>query len=270
LKRSTPLAITLLMLALTAGSMGPASMAAPPAKPPVVAVSHSDHEVVEGEVVRVVARIPAAATAKRVTLERLALPIYEGIGRPSWEAVESVSVRRRSRVTFRSTAQQRDFEKLRVRVQYKGIDRVRSSKPVKIKVWSWVPLREVQSYYATTGTVFGESAIAGRSYPTWGAAYWSSAPSWESRHTPGRNCKAFRGKAGVTDLSADSSTANIQLFADEQLVWTSPTLPPGMALPFEVTLSSPYRIALLASNTSTAGTRAFPAIGEPELLCSGL
>ena len=270
MKRSLSLAIVSSALAVAGGLTGSPSVAADSTPRPKVAVSKADREVVEGDVSRVVARIPAARTAKPVTLERLAMPLIDGIGSPRWEAVKSIGVRGRSRITFRSTAQQRDFEKLRVRVQYKGSLRTKPSRPVKIQVWSWVPLREFPAYYATTGAVLGEAAIAGRTYHAWGAAYWSSAPSWESRHTPGRNCKALRGTAGLTDLSADGSTATIQLFADDEPVWTSPILTPGTARPFEVSLDLPYRVALLATNTSATGVRSYPAIGDPELLCTGL
>jgi hypothetical protein len=235
-----------------------------------VIVSGGAPEVVEGDVIRVVAKVPAARTAKRVTLERLALPVYEGLGSPTWEEVKSSAVRGRARIKFKSIAQQPNVEKLRVRVQYQDRRRAVVSKPVQIEVWSWVQLREFPAYQYTSGLRLGEASISGRTYEAWTPETWSSARSWESRHTPGRNCRAFRGTAGLIDASADGSSGTIQFFADEAPAWTSPALTPGVAVPFEVSLNLPYRFALLATNTSAATVKAFPAIGDSELLCTGL
>lgn len=220
--------------------------------------------------IRVVARVPAAHTAKRVTLERLEFPVYEGLGSPTWEVVKSSAVGGRARIKFKSVAQQPNVEKFRVRVQYRDRRRAIVSKPVRIEVWSWVQLREFAAYQDTPGVRLGAAPIAGRMYEAWGPETYYPARSWESRHTPGRNCRAFRGVAGLNDASADGSTGSVQLFADETPVWTSPALTPGVAVPFEVSLNLPYRFALLATNTSAATVKAFPAIGDPELLCTGI
>lgn len=268
-KRPMVAALASVMLALVSGSLVQSTASAATERPRVI-VSGGASQVVEGDVIRVVARVPAAHTAKRVTLERLEMPAYEGIGSPTWEVVKSSAVRDRPRIKFKSIAQQPNVEKLRVRVQYRDRRRARVSKPARIEVWSWVQLREFPAYQYTSGLRFGEASISGRAYEAWTPETWSSARSWESRHTPGRNCRAFRGTAGLIDVSADGSAGAIQLFADEAPVWTSPTLTPGVAVPFEVSLNLPYRFALLATNTSAATLKAFPAIGDPELLCTGL
>ena len=267
--RPTVAAIASFMLALGIGPMTQSAASAATDRPRVT-VSGGASTVVEGDVIRVVAKVPAARTAKRVTLERLAMPVYEGLGSPTWEIVKSSAVRGRARIKFKSIAQQPNLERLRVRVQYRDHRRAIVSKPVRIEVWSWVQLREFPAYQETLGAGTAELPIAGRTYTAWGAIYGSSLRSWESRYTPGRNCKVFRGVAGLVDTSADGSTGTIQLFADEAPAWTSPALTPGAAVPFEVSLNLPYRFALLATNTSAATVKAFPAIGDPELLCTGL
>ena len=226
--------------------------------------------VIEGDVVSVIARVPSARRARQITLERLELPFYEGLSGPTWEVVKSSAVRGRSRIKFKSVAQQPSFEKFRVRVKYQDRRRPVTSKPVRIEVWSWVQLQEFPAYQYTSGLRFGDAPIAGRTYAAWAPETWYPARSWESRHTPGRNCRAFRGVAGLLDASGDGSNGSIQLFADEVPAWTSPQLVPGAAVPFEIPLSMPYRFALLATNSSAPNVKSFPAIGDPELLCTGL
>lgn len=257
------------MIALVIGSPVQSTASAATERPRVI-VSGDASQVVEGDVIRVVAKMPAARTSKRVTLERLELPVDEGLGSPTWEVVKSSPVRGRARIKFKSIAQQPNVEKFRVRVQYQDRRRQVTSKPVSIKVWSWVQLREFPAYQYTSGVYLTEASISGHSHESWAPAVWSSARSWESRHTPGRNCRAFRGVAGLIDASSDGSSGAIQLFADEAPVWTSPALTPGLAVRFEVPLDLPYRFALLATNTSAPSVKSFPAIGDPELLCTGL
>ena len=75
-----------------------------------------------------------------------------------------------------------------------------------------------------------------------------SFKSWESRFTVGRHCQAMRGVAGVRDESADGSSAVVRLLADDVPIYTSPTLTPGTAQPFQVALALPYRLAVQAQN----------------------
>lgn len=239
--------------------------AAPPR--PVVTAPKSTSEVLEGDVVQVRARIVGAREAKKATLERLVVPAY--FSSPTWESVKTVSVRGRGRISFRVTAQQENGEKFRVRVEMKN-GRSKASKAIAVKVWRWIPLREFSPYQETSGTGTGEGSIAGRQYAAWGGYAWSSARSWEGRYTPGRNCRALRGVAGLADTSADATTGSVAVIADEQALWSSPVLTPGAAYPFEVPLNLPYRMALLATNTSAPDLKAFPLIGDPELLCSGM
>jgi hypothetical protein len=47
-------------------------------------------------------------------------------------------------------------------------------------------------------------------------------------------------------------------------------LTPGRVQRAEVKLDLPYRFSIQAVKTSTGDLRVYPAIGMPELLCSGL
>ena len=51
---------------------------------------------------------------------------------------------------------------------------------------------------------------------------------------------------------------------------TSTSLVPGMSQPFQVDLPSPYRLSVQMQKTSPADQAVYPAVGDPELLCTGL
>ncbi|WP_162794355.1 hypothetical protein [Nocardioides houyundeii] len=255
------------VLLCTLALVMPAGMAqAAPAKP-VITTPRQMAEVVEGDVLHIRVRIPAAKSARKATLESFDKSTYSPFA--GWEPVKSVAVRGRKKLTFKITAQHENTKRFRVRIETKA-GRSKPSKPVAIKVWRWIPLREFSPYQQTSGTGTGEGSIAGRRYAAWGGFTYSSARSWESRYTPGRNCKMFRGLAGLADTSADGTSGAVTLSADEQPLWTSPVLTPGVAYPFEVALNLPYRMSLAAANTSAPELRAYPLIGNPELLCTGI
>jgi hypothetical protein len=51
---------------------------------------------------------------------------------------------------------------------------------------------------------------------------------------------------------------------------TSTPLTPGMDQPFQIDLSMPYRLSVQMQKTSPTGQAVYPAVGNPELLCTGL
>ncbi len=234
---------------------------------PRVTVSASAAEVVEGDVLRLTAKVARARSASRAVLERWEVP-ESSFWDPSWERVKTV--RAKSRLRFSLTATEENSLRYRVSVRYKGVKKPVISKPVTVKVWRWIPLSQFSSYYSTGQSGFATAALNGKTYNAWGAWSYSNARSWEDRFTPGRNCKAFKGLVGIGDASADGSSGTVSLLADEAAVWQSPVLTPGMTVPLEVPLSLPYRLAIQAANTSAAGVRSYPVIGDPALLCTGI
>lgn len=232
----------------------------------MVTVAPSRHQVVEGDRYTVMARIASPRNAKRLTLQQWTVPAY---GTPTWESVRSVAVNGRSRVTFRRVATGLNSERFRARVTY-SLGEPAVSQPVTVKVWRWIPLSNYPPYYATSGAIFGETTLNGQRYKGWGAATYSHVGAWEARFTAGRHCKAFQGVLGVADISADGSSGSISLAADEQTIYTSATLTPGMDVRVKLPLSLPYRFGIQAYDTSPDGVEAWPVIGDPELLCTGI
>jgi hypothetical protein len=75
----------------------------------------------------------------------------------------------------------------------------------------------------------------------------------------------------VTDTSAPGSSALLQIVDDSgATVFASGPLTPGMTQPVDVTLATPYRLEVHAQDTSPDKVQAYPALGDPELLCTGL
>lgn len=239
------------------------------------ALNVSSGLVVEGDVIRVTATVRASRRARRAVLQRARRDLF---GTVQWDNVASRKVKgkgKKRKVVFRTTVTDENQARYRVAVTYKKRKTPVLSKQVRVQVWRWIPLHEYGAYYTTGGTngayAVGTMTLNGQAYKGWGTYTYSRLRSWEDRFTPGRNCRSFRGMAGVTDLSDDGASGEIILKADEQVVWESPTLTPGMVVEFEVPLDpKPYRFAILAANTSEPDSKAWPAIGDPAFLCTGV
>lgn len=252
--------------AAPAGAVPPRGAEEPLRSARAVALTSAVAEVIEGDVVALRATVKKPKQAKRIYLQRWDVPLY--IGNPSWENVRSVKVRKRT-TTLHEVATSLNTARYRVVVTRKHGKPLKSA-PVNVTVWRWIPLQKFAPYSSTSGAVFSEANINGARYKTWGAATWSAAGSWESRFTPGRNCKAFAGVLGVNDQSDDGSSGTIALTADEVSIYQSPALTPGMSMKIQVPLALPYRFGLRATDTSPDGVDAYPVVGDPALLCTGI
>ncbi|WP_148575643.1 hypothetical protein [Nocardioides caldifontis] len=263
------------MWALTgADAAEPASSFNVSAKPSSMAASRgvtltaSAKQVEEGDRFALTAVIKSPAKAATVTLQRWHVPPY--FGEPSWQSVKTLRAKRKSKVTFRAVATDLNDARYRVSLQYRDNRKRFVSNATAVTIWRWIPLSEYDPYYETSGLLFGEAAINGIRYVGWGAAYFSHAGTWEARFTPGRHCKAFSGVLGVADVSDDGSSGTVKLTADDQVIYESTPLTPGMDLPVHIPLSKPYRIGIQLFDTSPDAIESWPVIGEPELLCTGV
>lgn len=242
---------------------------------PKVKAAVSAKEAVEGDRLTVKATVGSQKQAMRATLYEWTVPAY--FGTASWEPVKSVSVRGRGKVKFKAVAGAADSERFRVGVTYRAAKEV-FSKPVSVKVWRWVPLSDISTYYSSSSLFlsFTTVSINGLAQKAWGPVTYGQDRSWEQRFTPGRRCKSFRALLGLSDLSGDGTSGVIKLTADDQVIYESPALAPGMTVPVAVPLSLPYRFGLQSFDTTPLAptdqkaVRGWPMVGEPELLCSGV
>jgi hypothetical protein len=239
-----------------------------PAATRAVAIVKAPTQVTEGARATFRVRVAKPRTLRRVQLQERRADIF---GNPQWVTVRSAAVRKKV-WKAKATVTAKNMATYRAQVVLRdGTTRV---SPVKrIRVWRWIGLASFDPYASTAGVWTGpyhpQFAMAGRQYRGWSAR--GDYGFWESRHTPGRNCKAFRGVLGVRDESADGSGARIRLLTDdEKVAYSSPVLTPGTARTITLALPRPYRFIVQAEDTSPEGTTSYPAIGNPAFLCTGI
>jgi hypothetical protein len=229
-----------------------------------VSIAHAPSDVMEGDRFKVKVRVGSPVKAKTLVLQQRVVDI---LGNTSWTSLKSRKVASKARHTFKLVATGVDTQRFRALVVYRGAGKVRSAAR-GVTVWAWTDLGRIPHYYATSGVnhEYFQFGLAGTQYRGW--LTMGGYGSWETRFTPGRHCKAFRGVVGVTDQSADGSSGQVTLLANETaIVYQSPVLTPGAAHGFEIALSAPYRFAIQGRNLSPDGVRSYPAIGTPQFLC---
>jgi hypothetical protein len=239
-------------------------------------LSSSTKQVEEGDRLNLTATVRSPNVATRATLQKWTMPLYSGTA--SWQTLKTVKVNGRSKVPFKTVASDENTERYRVSVTYRSAAEPATSRAVNITVWRWIPLKEYAPYYEAQpyAAVFGTTTIAGQAYSGWGAASYSHTGTWESRFTPGRNCKAFKAVLGVADTSGDGSSGAITFTADDAQVYASPALTPGTSVPVTVDMARPYRFGIQLFDTTPGGTtghdalESWPVLGEPALLCTGV
>jgi hypothetical protein len=231
---------------------------------PTVTVTAPANKV-EGDRFKVTVRIGAARKATTLSLQKQVENIYRQL---EWSTVRTLKTAGRARVQVPSVADELSKDRFRAVVRYTD-GRSVMSKPAAVTVWHWYDLHRFPEYYETDGVLNSDLFSFAMNGDEWIGWYtYGAHEMWEARYTPGRNCKAFRGVAGVQDQSSDGSTGEITLVADEtEIVYTSPELSPGMVAPFEISLDRPYRFAIQARDTSPEGAYAAPAIGAAQFLC---
>lgn len=233
---------------------------------PSVTIAQAPKDVTQGDRFAVTVRVGSASQARTVEIQ---MQTEDYAGTKYWTRLRATQVRGTARHVFKLVATGVDTQRLRALATYRGSRSV-ASKPFGVTVWQWTDLAGIPSYYSTNGVSDHPSSqfgMNGDQYIGW----YTYGPygMWEARYTPGRHCKAFRGVFGVTDSSGDGSSAEFALLADEtSLVYQSPALVPGAVETVEFEVASPYRFAIQARDTSPEDVYAFPAIGNPQFLCS--
>jgi hypothetical protein len=232
-------------------------------------------ESVEGDRYTITTTLRSPKNAAKITVQKFDPPDYS-FDEPGWVDVKTLMVRGRSKIKTTVVATDHNTERYRAIVRYKTTKPV-TTRPVTVKIWRWIPLSDYTPYYETGGTTTrGTFGINGRVYTGFGPYLFSHVGSWETRFTPGRHCKAFKGTIGLDDDSADGSSGTIAITGDDQPAYQSPSLTPGMDLTVTIALAKPYRLGIQLSDTSPGGTEghddieSYPAIGDPALLCTGV
>ena len=231
-------------------------------------ITSAPKNVNEGTRIAIGVKVASPRKAMKVRLQERQQDV---LGNYSWVTIRSRAVNGVARHTFKVVATAENIEKYRSQVSYRTGSPATS--PIRaVTVWRWIPLVNYRPYYETNGVLassFISFNLNGNQYLGWKT--YGSYPSWESRYTPGRHCKAFTGVLGVTDDSADGSAATISVGTDaDGTIYNSPILSPGMQTKVNIPLNLPYRVMINARATSASEAAVNPAIGDPELLCTGV
>jgi hypothetical protein len=241
----------------------------------------SVREAVEGDRYTITTRLRSPKSAAKVILQKFDPPEYS-FQEPAWVDVKTLRMRGRAKIKTVVVATDHNTERYRTIVRYKTAKPVTTrpvtTRPVTVRIWRWIPLSDYTPYYETGGTTAtGTFGINGRVYTGFGPYLYSHVGSWEARFTPGRHCKALKGTVGLDDDSDDGSSGTIAVTGDDEPIYQSPTLTPGMDLAVTIPLAKPYRLGIQLSDTSPGGgtegldeTESYPAIGDPALLCTGV
>jgi hypothetical protein len=222
-------------------------------------------QVVEGQRYKLTVRV-GSRSIRRLEVQRQTTSIF---GDKEWERVRLIRNPRPSAIRVGAVAGEADTDRFRVVATTDAGKSIRT-KPAAVSVWHWFDIDGFNSYYSTAGvrdSGLFQFGMNGNQYRGWHAE--GGYDMWEARYTPGRNCVALRGAFGVTDDSADGSSAQITITADDKPVYNSPTLTPGMEKRVTVPLNKPYRLGIQARDTSTEELWSEPAIGDAQLLCRG-
>jgi len=265
LRTTSAVAATALILAAMPAISATADVHRRPGKPK--ATLSVPANIVEGDRFTVVVKVSRADGAKQVQLQQQ-VSVH---GKLSWQTVGKTKGKQKKQYQFSAVGGVTDSLTYRARVVYRDGPTAKSA-PAASTVWHWTPLGAFDPYSHSSGVNdYGLSPFTMNGASFFGWFTTASTKSWESRFTVGRHCQAIRGVAGVRDQSADGSSAVVRLLADDVLIYTSPTLTPGTAQPFQVPLALPYRLAVQAQNLSASPPLSvYPAVGSPELLCTGL
>lgn len=267
--RTVGVAISLGMVAALVAVSGAATAATAPdhraSHRAVSATLKAPGSAEEGQRLSLRIRVSKPARYKKVLLQHEVADVF---GNTSWETFRRFAPKKR--LVGRSLAGEEDLQRYRVVLVDKA-GRQRVAARAKVRIWHWYPLTGFEAYYSTAGTMsspYWQFAMNGRQYRGWYT--YGSYGSWESRYTVGRNCSSLRGDFGVKDDSDDGSTGAIQVTLDAATAYSSPVLSPGMVDQAQIPLAQTYRLSIMGQDTSATGVRAHPAVGDAELLCTGL
>ena len=233
---------------------------------PRATVKASAMDVTEGDRLSLRVRVPQSTRARRVILQERRINIF---GDPDWEDLAAKAARARTR--FRTTVTAINTGTLRVAVTYAGRSTPVVSRPIRVRVWRWIPLREFTPYFESPLASYGEADMNGDRYAVWGSYAGTAIRAWEARLTLGRKCTKFRAVLGLADTSDAGSSGVISFTVEEAAtIYQSPPLTPGMTVPVLLDLPKPYRFGMAASNTSPDKVNGYPMVGDGAFLCTGI
>jgi hypothetical protein len=206
--------------------------------------------------VKIKGAVSPAAPGATVTLQVR----YED--RKKWKTIDTARLNNASKYKLKDKVGSVRERKYRV-VKAAGPNRSAGRSPsLKVTVFGW---RNLTSLVAATSAGVAEvenATINGVKYPS--SLQSVGLPSGSSiDYNINRDCKAFRGTAGLEDTSPNGGTGVVSLLADGFTKYTGGF---GLAQSAPVYFEVPNVFRLTVSTSTTGGGIA--AVGTPQVLCS--
>jgi hypothetical protein len=255
------LAATLSATALASADAAPSHHASTAARGGAfkVTATVNKSEPTEGSKVKIKGSVKPAAPGTKVTLQ------LRYADQKKWKNVASDKLSGQSRFKFKDKVSSVRERKYRVVKTASAGHAAGHSKSLKVTVFGW---RDLTSLNPATSNGFGEYATGVKMN---GVAYPDSLRSY-TPYPPGsgnsidynldRDCKTFRGVAGLDDTSPATGTATIQISTDGTPRYSgSFALTQSAPVTFDVTKVFRLTVSATVSNGNAA-------VGTPQVLCS--
>ena len=210
--------------------------------------------------VKIKATVTPAAPGARVSLQ------LRYADQNTWKTVDHARLDSRGKVTFKdkvTSVRTRTYRVLKPADAKRGAGHAKTSEVV---VYGWRNLTSIQPV-STPGFLALGVNMNGVSYPdsltTYSLPTPPSPPTHTAEYNLNRDCKAFRGVAGLDDRSSASGTAQVQLSTDGAGRYTGAfALTQSAAVAFDLT--GVFRLTVSA----TVANGGIAALGTPQVLCS--
>ena len=188
---------------------------------------------------------------------------YEG--RNSWKTIGHALLSSTSKFKFKDKVGSVRERKYRV-VKPAGPNRAAGHSPsLKVTVFGWRDLTSLEpaTYANLAETTYVD--IGGVHYPSSLRSYYfgPQSPNVSIEYNLNRDCKSFRGTAGLDDHSPTASSALVGLATDGTPRWSG-TFGLAQSAPVAFDVTHVFRLTVGAVNSGGA----IGAVGTPQVLCS--
>jgi hypothetical protein len=229
------------------------------ARPFAVTATVNKTEPLQGSSVKIKGSVRPAAPGAKVTL------LLRYLDQKKWKVVASTRLSAEGKFKFKdkvSSVRTRKYRVVKAAAPGRGAGH---SKQLTVTVFGW---RDLTSIHPATSNGFvnaGTVAMNGVSYPSSLRSYNTFPPGTPSSidYNLNRDCKAFRGTAGLDDTSQAGGNTTITVLSDSTLKFAGAfTLTQSAPVAFDVT--NVFRLSVGASMANGG----VAALGTPQVLCS--
>ena len=185
--------------------------------------------------------------------------------RKQWKTIDSTSLSAASRFKFKDKVSSVRERQYRV-VKQAGPNRAAGHSPsLKVTVFGWRDLTSLEpaTYANLAETTYVD--MGGVRYPNSLFSYYfgPQSPNVSVEYNLNRDCKSFRGTAGLDDHSPTASSALVGLATDGTPKWSG-TFGLAQTTPVAFDVTQVFRLTIAVVNSGGG----HGAVGTPQVLCS--